>query len=252
MLIKKALSILRARHDNQRKKRAFLSNKPLSSLYSLYKNSPEGHWIIGKNDAIALYDMVQKYQPMNILELGTGIGAAAAIMALASDARAKITTIEQFQKCVDIARNLTPQELQKKINFIYALPYAFRDNRTSEYQFFSGFKTLPLDKGPFDFLIIDGPGFWVENNRMVKLPNGDFIRLIPHLTTGAKIYIDGRKHALTLYKRFLKPYFRILEETKKYALLERTPEPAASDADLKIHDYELDSRLAHSNYFEGV
>lgn len=250
MIIKKAISILRTRREIQRKKRAFLSNDALVSLYSIYKKSPEGHWIIGKNDAIALYEMVKTYRPKNILELGTGIGAATAIMALASDMQTKITTVEQFQKCVDIARDLTPKELQKKITFVYAPPYAFRDNRVSEYQFFSGFKMLPTDKGPFDFLLIDGPGFWVENNRLVKVPNGDFIRLIPYLTPGCKIYIDGRKPALTLYKRFLNPYFRMIEETKKFALLERTNEPAVSDADLKIIDHELETRRTNSTYFD--
>lgn len=246
--IQKKLLSLRNIRKTQKQKKAFRSNKTLTSLYAVYQNSPEGKWIIGKNDACALYELIRAYQPTNVLELGGGIGASAAIIACAME-RGTITSVEQFEKCIRIANQLTPPDLAKKIIFVYAPPVAFKDERISPYQYFSNFDHLPTQQGPFDFLIIDGPGYWVENKQLIKLPNGDLFKLIPHLAPGAKIYIDGRKPALILYKRFLHNYVRVIQENQKYALLERTAISAPAYENMEITDYELARRLKNTTYF---
>jgi hypothetical protein len=160
-----------------------------------------------------------------------------------------ITSIEQFEKCIDIAKRITPPNILKKINFVYSEAYAFKNNRISPYQYFSGYKNLPLQNAPLYFVVIDGPGYWLENNQLVKLPNGDIINLLPHLATGCKIYIDGRKQAVGIYKRFLRPYLALIAETKKFALFERTPTKLLDLEELKIEDYELSVRKATTPYF---
>ncbi|MBI2055928.1 MAG: hypothetical protein HYT37_00925 [Candidatus Sungbacteria bacterium] len=227
----------------------FIANPKLAEVYAIFKNSPEGEWIIGKNDAAKLYGLLQTYAPQNILELGGGIGASAAIMAIAAPG-GKITSIEQFEKCIDIAKKLTPPDILKNINFSYSEAHAFKNDLISPYQFFSGYKTLPIQDSPFDFVIIDGPGYWLENNQLVKLPNGDIINLLPRLAAGCKIYIDGRKQAVGIYKRFLRPYLSLIKENKQYALFERTSTRLLDIGEIKIEDAELAMRRATTPYFD--
>ena len=227
----------------------FTKNPELSRIYAIFKNSPQGEWIIGKNDAAKLYAYVHAFAPQNILELGGGIGASTAIMAHAAG-KSMITSIEQFEKCIDIAKKITPPELLEKINFVYSEAHAFKNDHISPYQYLSGYKTLPIERGPFDFVIIDGPGYWLENNKLVKLPNGDIINLLPYLATGCKIYIDGRKHAVDIYKRFLRPYLSLVMENKQYAIFERTPKKLERTEDLQIEDAELATRRATTPYFD--
>lgn len=247
-LLKKFKQIRSDIREKKQHQHIFTAHPELARVYAVFKNSPEGEWIIGKNDAAKLYSLIQTYAPRNILELGGGIGASTAIMALAAMESA-ITSIEQFEKCIDIAKKIIPPELLKKINFVYSEAHAFKNERISPYQFFSGYKNLPVRNGPFDFVIIDGPGYWLENGQLVKLPNGDIINLLPHLATGCKIYIDGRKQAVGIYKRFLRPYLKLAAETKKFALFERTPTILSRVDEIKIEDAELAMRRATTPYF---
>lgn len=252
-MFKKIVHKIKQIRSNAREKKqhrdVFSASTELARVYAIFKNSPEGEWIIGKNDAAKLYELIKTYAPQNILELGGGIGASAAIMALAA-CHGVVTSVEQFQKCIDIAQKITPHELLKKINFIYSEARAFKDDRISPYQYFSGYKNLPVQNGPFDFVIIDGPGYWLEDGKLVKLPNGDIINLLPHLAAGCKIYIDGRKQAVGIYKRFLRSYLSLMVENKQYAIFERTSEKLDDMNEIKIEDAELAMRKATTPYFD--
>lgn len=252
-MFKQLVHKLKQVRSNAREKKqhrdVFSANTELARVYAIFKNSPEGEWIIGKNDAAKLYGLIQTYGPHNILELGGGIGASTAIASLAQK-QGSITSVEQFSKCIDIAKKITPPELLKKINFAHSETYAFKDNRISPYQYFSGYKNLPTQNGPFDFVIIDGPGYWLEDGKLVKLPNGDIINLLPHLAAGCKIYIDGRKQAVGIYKRFLRLYLSLIVENKQYAIFERTSEKLADLGEIKIEDAELAMRKATTPYFD--
>ena len=85
----------------------------LGKLYSIFQNSPEGYWILNKENALTLYKLVHQIQPKNILDLGSGIGASTSVLALAAH-EGKTTGVEQFKKCIDIAEKLVPEHLLTK------------------------------------------------------------------------------------------------------------------------------------------
>ena len=80
----------------------------LRRMYSQFKKYPESQWIIGKDDALNLYKLILKNKPQKILECGTGIGASTAVMALALKklGAGNIISLEQSQKCAEIAKSL--------------------------------------------------------------------------------------------------------------------------------------------------
>lgn len=244
-VVNAAKNILKARAE----KREFKNNRELAELYKIFQKSPEGRWILGQKEILRLFKLIKQCRPKNMLELGLGIGASAAAMALASDGDSKVTSMEQYEKCVRIAQELIPQNLQKKIKMVYSPIYAFKNDAVSPYLYFSGYQNLPVSDGPFDFVLVDGPGAWEEGGKLVKLPNGDLINLLPHLTPGCKILIDGRKSAVEIYQRFLSKYLNTIEETKNYTILERTAKPLQNLSELEIEDRNLASRIK-KGYFD--
>lgn len=232
---------IRRRLSDARERVAFNRYPRLSATYARFKNSPEGGWVIGKNDAVALYDLIQKLKPKHILELGSGIGAGTAVMALSAP-DAKILAMEQFEKCVKIARELMPTDLLSRVSFYHSKAVAWKNDNISKYQYMSVFENIPEGFGPFDFIFIDGPGFWVEDGQLVDLPNGDIVRILPRLAPGCTIYIDGRKRAVAIYKRYLSPYLKLIyeEPRDKYTIFERTQKPIRDLSELKIHDQQLE------------
>ena len=117
----------------------------LKEVYMKFRNSPESGWIIGPQEAVVLYDFIRKEQPKNVLELGGGIGASAAVAAAAIE-KGKITSLEQNQKCIKIAGELVPQYLKNKIMFIFSGVHAFKCDKISPYLYFSGYKNLSFLK----------------------------------------------------------------------------------------------------------
>ena len=226
----------------------FENNHELKKLYWIFESSPESGWILGKTEALTLFKLIKKYRPKNALDLGLGIGASSAIMAYASDEDALVTSVEQFPKCIALAKKLIPQNLQRKIGFVFSEPYAFKNDLISRYSYFSGYKNLPVERGFFDFLLIDGPGAWLENGQFIKLPNGDLINLLPHLAPGCKILVDGRRSAVELYKRFLTNYLNVIEKDKSYTLMERSSKKLDGIGSIEIKDVSLEAR-AKENYF---
>lgn len=210
--------------------------RALHALYDTFEISPEGSRIIEWRDAQKLSQLIRKYRPKHALEFGTGIGTASAVIADALPADGTLTTIEQTEKYIRIARALMPQELQKKITMVFSEPRAFAIPTLSPYLYFSGYKTIPIERGPFDFVFVDGPDPWYENGKLVALPNGDLITLIPHLAHGCIVYIDGRKTAVEMYRRFCVDYFSLISETKWYTVLKRTTVKARDVVSLRFSD----------------
>ncbi len=145
-------------------------------------------------------------------------------------------------------QELIPNSLKAKINFVHSDTYAFKNDALSKYVYLSGYKNLPIQFAPFDFVLVDGPGGWLENGQLITLPNGDIINLLPHLNAGCKIYIDGRKKNTDLYKRFLSGYMRFLEQIGHNAIFERTDKRLKNISELEILDVKLIGR-SQGGYF---
>lgn len=223
----------------------FNKNQDLKNLHKLFSSHPDGKWIIGKREALKIWKLIKENNPSNIIELGLGIGASSAVMALASSKEARITSMEQFDKCIKIAEKIFPEELKKKVTFVFSEVAGFLNPKISKYIYFSGYKNLPVPPAtPYDFVVIDGPGAFMDGDEFVKLPNGDLINLFPYLKTGAKIFVDGRKTSVELYERFLSNYVKVVEREQSYTILERTGKPAANVGALEIIDLALEARTS--------
>ena len=109
---------------------------------------------------------------------------------------------------------------------------------------FSGFQNLP--HGPWDMVIIDGPGpFKNKDGVVLEYPNGDIFRILNDINKGAIIYVDGRKDAVKLMKRYLSRFLRLQHESLKAAVFVRNEVPYEKG---KVVD-ELLNQLAQHNYF---
>lgn len=162
--------------------------------------------MMNSSNAELLYAFIRSSNVTRILDLGTGIGFSAAVMALAlKDAGrgGEIHTVEQNKRCIDIAKGLIPKELRDCITFHHA-EWSMWKNPRILHTNFSVFKTLP--KGDFDFWMVDGPGPIVvgegEDRRLVELPNGDVMKHIDKIKPGTFVAWDGRIAALAALERY--------------------------------------------------
>ena len=93
----------------------------LTTLYKLFASSSEAQWIVRWDNAQELYNFVRENPVKKVLDLGTGIGCSPAIIALAfqdkGETNYEIHTVEQTQKCYDLAQKLIPEELKKNMRF---------------------------------------------------------------------------------------------------------------------------------------
>ena len=238
--IKFAYKKLRKTFNSKKDIEKFNAIPELRNLHKLFSADPESKWIIGQKEALRIYQLIKDDDPKNIIELGLGIGAGAAIMAMASSPDARITSLEQYQKCIDIVERIFPKELRGKVKFIFSSACAFQNTKISKYLYFSGYRNLPLSADiKYDFVVIDGPGAFMEGNEFVKLPNGDLINLLPYLKFGCKIFCDGRKKQVEIYERYLSDYVKVMEREQNYTVFERTEKQLKNMDEFKPVDLEL-------------
>lgn len=218
----------------------------LSALYSYYSQHLERHWIMKDSNVLSLFYFVKKNNFKNILDLGTGIGVSSAVVALANKESGKndftIDTIENFEKCYELAQKLLPEELKPYVKF-HRVDTEVWNNPNIPYQFFSTFKELPGKE--YDLIIVDGPGPWLENDDMIDLPNGDLMKMLiaNKVKPGAFVFIDGRINFFKTIDRYYSDNFYILEEQNKNCnILEK------KDNELKFHDSKKEN-LIYGGYF---
>ncbi len=195
--------------------------------------------------------MVRKKRPRRILELGTGIGTATAVLALASP-DADIISFEQEEKCVAIARKIIPHHLQSRVTVLYSPLFVFSLPAISPYLFFSGYRDISLTEDFFDFVVIDGPASWMEKGKLITLMNGDIIPILPLLLPGALVYIDHRKDVSSFCKRFLSLYLSLLAESEEYSVFMRSREPLARLDSIKIIDKKLQKKKSRGYEYANV
>lgn len=202
----------------------------LETIWLKYKGNSEGLWITKMTQVLRLYEYLKHLQPKHILELGTGIGCSAEIMALACP-NTSVYTVEQNQKCIDAAKILIPERLQEQIYFklsqVGVLKPLYGVNPWINFQAY----ITPYDWKDYDFIYIDGPGPFIAYKTdpetqekwesLVELPGGDLILLLNRMNEGTIVYVDGRKQMVSLYKRHLSHYLELLEETMDHTIFRR-------------------------------
>jgi tRNA1(Val) A37 N6-methylase TrmN6 len=178
------------------------------------------------DDCVKLDKIIKKYKIKNILELGTGIGSSTLSMAYSLPPDGHIDTVEQFEKCIERAKQIIPKKYKDKITFY-----------RSEAEIFQPFKYLntlaykELPRGDWDLIVIDGPSFQMEGDYLItSLPRGDIIRLIETLKDKTFIYIDGSLVTRKLLKRF---YSHCVNHNRKEDLFQKISLCKSKDSKLE-------------------
>lgn len=213
-----------------------------TALYHLFATHPNGMWTLDPYFADRLYGLVKEYKPKRILDLGTGIGASAALAALAlKDAGVEgfeIHTIENTEWLIDLAKEITPEELKENVTYHASPAVAWQDPNTP-YQYFSTYQELP--EGDWDLLIHDGPGPFLEGEHFIDLPNGTINKMLQEntLKAGTKIIWDKRLKALKILERYYGDNFYVVENMPQrgFYVLEKKDLPLrVDDTDKKTHE----------------
>ena len=222
----------------------------IKSLYSLYANHPEGQWVVVPENAESLYKFVKEHPIKKVLDLGTGIGCSASIIALALKDKGEtdyhIDSVEQWEKCVKIASDLIPTELKEHIT-IHQSPVKVWQTEKIPYQYFSTYETLP--EGEYDVILNDGPAPMLENDHYIELPNGTITKLLLEgkLKPGTFIIWDGRISALQALERYYGGNFYLAQHTAPdFNVLER------KEGEVVFEDIRKENIEKTSTYFKGL
>lgn len=199
-----------------------MNNLPVNikTIYQYYASHPEGKWIMNWSNALDLHHFITTHDVKNVLDLGTGIGVTAAITALAFNEKGvkdyHIDSIEQSDKCIRLAKEIIPNELKGNITFHKANPVVWETADIPHIQL-STYDKLPEVKGGYDLIINDGPGPFLEENRLVDIPNGTIAKLLLEgkLKTDSWIIYDGRLSSLKVIERFFGNNFYLIPQRSK-------------------------------------
>lgn len=230
-------------------------NHVIENLWLHFSRNNEGFWVIGIKEAIQLHSKLKKLQPKHILELGTGIGCSAAIMAFTCP-DAHIYTVESNQVCIDLAEKFVPKSLRERITFkksesrisspIYEInPFVYW-SIYNEYAWID-----------YDFIFIDGPGPFIakvphkdrEMSVLAELPGGDVIFLLHNMRGGTIVYVDQRIYQTLLYQRHLSEYLKIVEVGDRYTMFQRTNKALAEDFSDFVNNDKTYNALRIGGYF---
>lgn|SRR3990167_6263349 len=206
--------------------------------YSLYKNHPEGRWIISKEDCERLQKIVRENGCKTILDLGSGIGAST--YALAEATSGKVWAVEQNKKCHKVAKELLPHDLLSKVEFLHEEPIIVKVDGIP-FERFSAFIKLPGQE--WDLIVIDGPGPFLVGPHLAELPNGDIFGIFYKIKKDCKIYVDNRLATVLLMRRYLYPYLRLLEQGSGdsfYTVFERNDVEFVGFMDAKLSILRLE------------
>jgi len=185
----------------------------IKTLYNYYADHPESTWIMQPDAAPHLYSFIKKNNFTKILDLGTGIGCTAAIIALAFEEKGtkdyEIHTLEQYDKCRKIAEEIIPKPLKKNVTF-YTSEAVVWDMEDIPYRNFLTYKEIP--EGDFDLILVDGPGDFIENKRCIDLPSGDVLKMHTEgkIKPGTNIAWDGRIGSLQIIEKFFSDNFYLI------------------------------------------
>ncbi len=223
----------------------------LKALYGHFAKHKESSWIMRPENAARLYQLVKERPIKRVLEFGTGIGLSAAIIALAlkdkGEKEGVIDTLDQSDKCIDLAHKMIPKELHEsvKINIFKADVKVWTTERIP-YLYFSIYEGVP--EGGYDLIVNDGPSPFMENGNFIDLPNGTVQRMVleDKIKTGTLIVFDGRIQSLSLLERFFSKCFFLVKPSSggaDFNILERKEGPV-------LLEDSMFSQMTLLNYFD--
>ncbi len=221
----------------------------LQDLWLKFAQHPEGKWIIDQFDAQILYKIINEHPIKRVLDLGTGIGCAISVMALALEDKGEkdyeIHGVEQYDKCVILANELIPKEFKSHITIHKGETQAWIHPQIP-YRPYSVFKEIP--EGQWDLILVDGPGPWMEKDVWVDLPNGDVMKMLQEgkgIHKGTCIAWDERMEAFKTLDRYYGHHFFVTNPNPNFNFLE------SKDDVFKFEDFKL-NEAKKKGYLEDV
>lgn len=180
-------------------------------------------------NAARLYKLIKDRPIKRVLEFGTGIGLSAAVVALAwrdkGEKDGVIDTLEQSEKCIDLAIRMIPKEFHDfcKINIFKAGVQLWSTEHIPHHEF-SVYDELP--EGDYDLILNDGPSPFLENGYYIDLPNGTVKKMLLEgkLKPGTLVAYDGRMTSFSLLERFFSKCFYLVKPSgsgRDFNLIER-------------------------------
>ena len=184
----------------------------LEALYAPYPKHPEGKYTISLSDAQQLYALVRERKPKVAIEYGLALGAASMTIALGikDNGLGHLITLEDDQKLLELSINVFPEELKQYVSFIQA-PTIVREAGEKKLNCYD----YTYSGEPVDFVHVDGP----PEEAGVSL-SGDLLGIIPSLSKGAIVVVDGRIMSAQLYEFLLGHLFTKHSSAKFTTVLE--------------------------------
>jgi len=189
-------------------------------LYQYFAAHDESLHIVSELDAAILYNLVLKYKPKNCIDLGSGLGTSAAMVAHAMERNSfgRVKSFEQLEWMADEAKKIIDYKKIPRVSIKQAEcvveKYFGQDFACYEYEY----------DEQVDMVIVDGP-FHLSNIKKPKshyekiLPNGDLFRLLPYLNKGAIVFVDARLSSVAAYRKYLRKDFIFSQSRVGYTLM---------------------------------
>ena len=227
----------------------------LKKLYKSFLKSPESQWIMQWPNAVDLYNFILNNPIKRVLGLGTGVGLSDAVIALAwktkGEKDGQLDTVEQYDKCIKLAKEMIPAELQTYIKFHKSEPEVWTTDKIP-YQHFSVYKELPEQpEGGWDLICNDGPSPFVdEKGNYADLPNGTIHKLTleDKIRPGTLVIYDGRISSLQLLERYFDSCYLMVKVPQRgsdFNLLERKNCPVV------VKDSKHEAMVNQTIYFKN-
>ena len=220
----------------------------LKELYNIFARHKEGQWIIEAQNAIQLYDFVKEQSITRVLDLGTGIGCSAAIVAFALKEKGvdyHIDTVEHLDKCINLAKELIPKDLQEHITF-HKSGVKFWQTDKIPYQYYSNYDTIP--EGGYDLIINDGPPPILENDKWIEIPNGTVTEMLlsDKIKPKTIIVFDGRPESFNTLQRYFTDNFKLVKTPQqRFRVIRRQENPV-------LFKDEILEGMKQSSYFKDL
>jgi hypothetical protein len=223
----------------------------IESLYRRFASSPESSWIMKPNNARDLYNWVKEHKVKKVLGLGTGIGLSDCIIILAlldkGETDFHLDSIEQFDKCIDLANQLIPEEFKKYITIHKSNVMAWK-NEKMPYDWYSVYETIP--EGDYDLIVNDGPSPFMDGEVYVDIPNGTVHKMLlgGKIKPGAFVAYDRRIASLQTLERYFADNFYIcyMPEGGNFHILERK-----DNKEVVLRDDKFEAIKEQTNYFQN-
>jgi len=138
------------------------------------------------SDYLSLYNYVEKNQPKEILECGTGVSTIIIAQALKdNNIDGRITSLESEKKYFDLALKILPTHLSQYIDI--KLSPVIEDY----YSLFRGcrYEHIPLDR-KYEFVYVDGPSYKAKDNTLTF--DFDFLYILKQSNHPISAIIDKR------------------------------------------------------------